>query len=68
MNRETYQVKFNVKQNEAFERLAEELDTTKADVVRKAMALLTVAVREIKAGNQITVSKYGVVIKEIVVF
>lgn len=65
---ERYQIKFNIKQHEALNRMADELDTTKADVIRKAMGLLSVAVREIKAGNQICVAKDGAILKEIVVF
>ena len=51
--------------DESPEEMAEEMHTTKADVVRKALSLLEVVLREKKNGNQLTVSKDDKVLKEI---
>jgi hypothetical protein len=66
MSEPRYNVKFTPAQNEALERMAIELDTTKADVLRKALSLLQVAVRETKAGNHLCVANDGAIVKEIV--
>ena len=50
----------------ALDELAEELETTKADVLKRALSLFTVAVRENKNGNQISVSNDDRILKEIV--
>jgi hypothetical protein len=65
MGEPRYNIKFNDRQQKALEEMAEELDTTKADVLRKALSLLEIAVRERKHGNQLTVSKGDKVLKEI---
>lgn len=59
-------VQFTEKQKQALEELAEELDTTKVGVLKTALSLLRVALREKKNGNQISVVKDEKVVKEIV--
>ena len=59
-------VQFTEKQKQALEELAEELDTTKVGVLKTALSLLRVALRERKIGNQISVVKDDKVVKEIV--
>lgn len=59
-------VQFSGRQRKALEELAAELDTTKAGVLKAALSLLEVALRERKAGNSIGVVKGGRVLKEIV--
>ncbi len=59
-------VQFNERQRIALERLAEELVTTKTGVLRTALSLLEVAVRERKAGNHIGIVKDHIEVKEIV--
>jgi biotin operon repressor len=59
-------VAFSDRQNEALESLAHELGMTKAGVLKTALALLETALRERKAGNQIAITRDGVVVKEIV--
>jgi len=59
-------IQFNERQNQALQDLANELGTTKGHVLRTALALLEVALREKKAGNDIGVVKGDRVVKEIV--
>lgn len=59
-------VQFSEKQKQALDELAKELDTTKAGVLKTALSLLRVALREKKNGNQISVVKDDKVVKEIV--
>ena len=59
-------VQFTEKQKQALDELAEELDTTKVGVLKTALSLLRVALREKKIGNQISVVKDNKVVKEIV--
>lgn len=60
-------VQFTPYQNGLLDGMAEELRTTKADVLRKALSLFTIAVREQKAGNMIGSIHGNVVVKEIVI-
>ena len=59
-------IQFNDRQKTALEELAEELGTTKAGVLKKALSLLEVALRERKVGNRIGIVKDSHVVKEIV--
>jgi predicted transcriptional regulator len=59
-------VQFTERQNQSLEEMAEELGTTKAGVLKAALSLLKVALREREQKNQIAVVKDGQVVKEIV--
>jgi hypothetical protein len=59
-------VKFNDRQQKALDEMAQELGTTKAGVLKTALSLLEVALRERKTGNQISVTKDDKVLKEII--
>lgn len=61
-----FNVQFTAKQKQALDELAEELDTTKVGVLKTALSLLSVALRERKNGNQIGIVKDDKVVKEIV--
>ena len=57
---------FNDKQQKTLEEMAKELGTTKAGVLKTALSLLEVAMRERKEGNRLSVVKDNTVVKEIV--
>ena len=59
-------VEFNERQKKALDEMAEELGTTKAGVLKRALSLLEVALREAKQGNRLGVVKDDEVVKEIV--
>jgi hypothetical protein len=59
-------VQFNERQKKALDEMAEELGTTKAGVLKTALSLLEVAIRERKEGNRIGVIKDSQIVKEIV--
>ncbi len=59
-------VQFSERQRKAIEDLADDLGTSNAGVLKSALALLEVALRERKAGNKIGVVKGDKVVKEIV--
>ena len=59
-------VQFTDRQTEALARMANELGTTRAGVLKTALALLEVAIREERAGNAIAVIRGETVVKEIV--
>jgi len=59
-------VQFSNKQWKAIEELAEGLDSTKADVFKTALALLSVALREKRAGYEIGVIKDNKIVKKII--
>ena len=59
-------VQFNDRQSKSLEHMADEMGTTKAGVLKTALALLEVALRERKEGNAIGVVKGDKVVKEIV--
>ena len=59
-------INLNDKQQDTITELAKELGTTKSDVLRTALALLKVAVKENKSGNSLSVTKDGKVVKELV--
>ncbi len=59
-------VQFTARQSELLEKMAEEMGTTKGGVVKTALVLLQLAIREQKEGNAIGVIKGEKVLKEIV--
>jgi hypothetical protein len=59
-------VQFTDRQNKSLEEMAVELGTSKAGVLKAALSLLKVALREREQKNQIAVVKDGHVVKEIV--
>ncbi len=59
-------VQFSDRQQKALDELAEELGTTKAGVLKSALSLLEVALRERREGNRIGVVRDNKVVKEIV--
>lgn len=59
-------IQFTVKQKKSLDEMAEELGTTKAGVLKTALSLLKVAIREREQQNNIAVVKNGKVVKEIV--
>ena len=59
-------VEFTDQQRKLLDEMAEDLGTTKAGVLRTALALLQVAVREKKEGNQVGIIRDNKVLKEIV--
>jgi len=59
-------VQFNDRQNKSLEDMADELGTTKAGVLKTALALLEVALREKREGNSLGVIKGEKVVKEII--
>lgn len=59
-------VQFNERQKKALDEMALELETTKAGVLKMALSLLEVAIRERKDGNRIGVIKDGQIVKEII--
>ena len=61
-----FNVRFTNKQEQLLDAMTVEIGTTTADVLKKAMSLLTVVLRENKNGNRIVVVKQGKIIKEIV--
>lgn len=56
---------FTDRQHAALERMAKELETTKAGVLKTALALLELALREKRQGNQLAVTRDNVILKEI---
>ena len=59
-------IQFNDKQKKSLEEMATELGTTQAGVLKTALSLLKVAIREREQDNDIAVVKDGKVVKEIV--
>ena len=59
-------VKFSERQQQALEEMAERLGTTKAGVLKTALSLLEVAIRERREGNQISVTRDNEILKEII--
>ncbi len=59
-------VQFNERQNKSLEEMADEMGTTKAGVLKTALALLEVAIRERKDGNSLGVVNGDKVLKEII--
>ena len=59
-------VQFNERQQKALDEMADELGTTKAGVLKTALSLLEVAIRERRDGNALGVVKGDKVVKEIV--
>jgi len=59
-------VQFSERQKKSLEEMAAELGTSQAGVLKTALSLLKVAIREREQHNQIAVVKDGKVVKEIV--
>jgi hypothetical protein len=59
-------VQFNDRQAKSLEDMAEEMGSTKAGVLKTALALLEVAIRERKEGNSRGVVKGDKIVKEII--
>jgi hypothetical protein len=59
-------VQFNDRQTKTLEDMAEEMGTTRAGVLKTALALLEVAIRERREGNALGVVKGDKVVKEII--
>jgi hypothetical protein len=59
-------VQFNEKQAKALSEMAEELGTTKAGVLKTALSLLELALREKRQGRSLGVIQDDKVLKEIV--
>ena len=59
-------VQFNERQKKSLEEMAAELGTSQAGVLKTALSLLKVALREREQHNQIAVVRDGKVVKEIV--
>jgi len=64
MNKCTMQ--FSFEQGNTLDKYAKEMETTRENVLRKALSLLTVALEEKKKGNRVSVTKDGEIVKEIV--
>lgn len=59
-------VQFTERQKKSLEEMAQEMNTSQAGVLKTALSLLRVALRERENHNEIAVVKDGKVIKEIV--
>ena len=59
-------VQFNERQKKSLEEMAAELGTSQAGVLKTALSLFKVALREREQHNQIAVVRDGKVVKEIV--
>jgi len=59
-------IQFNERQKKSLEEMAAQLGTSLAGVLKTALSLLKVALRELKQHNQIAVVRDGKVVKEIV--
>ncbi len=59
-------VQFNEQQTKSLEQMADDLSMTKAGVLKTALFLLQVALREKKEGNSLGVIKGEKVVKEII--
>jgi hypothetical protein len=59
-------VQFNEKQTKALKEMAADLGVTEAEVIRRGLALMQIATREVKSGSKLVVLKDKNAIKEIV--
>ena len=59
-------VQFSEMQKKSLEQMAEELSTTKAGVLKAALSLMEVTLRERRGGNRIGVIRDNKVVKEII--
>lgn len=66
LKKERVNLRFDEKQRQTLERMADELSTTMSGVVATALSLLTVAIAEQKNGNSLGIVRDGKVIKEII--
>jgi len=61
-----FNVQFSDRQTKTLEEMAEAMDTTKAGVLKTALVLMEVALRERREGNALGVIKGDKVVKEII--
>lgn len=61
-----FSVQFTAQQTESLNRLAEELGASEVNVLKMALSLLTVAVREKNDGNQLCIVKDDKVLREVI--
>ena len=66
MNTARMNIQFSERQKKSLEEMASELGTSQAGVLKTALSLLRVALREREQNNQIAVVKDGRIVKEIV--
>jgi len=66
MNNARLNVQFTETQNRALCEMADELGTSKSGVLKTALSLLRVALRERRSGNRIGIVRENTVVKEIV--
>jgi predicted transcriptional regulator len=59
-------IQFTDRQKKSLEEMAQELGTTQAGVLKTALSLLKVAIREREQQNELAVVKNGKIVKEIV--
>lgn len=59
-------VNMTKKQKRALQKIADDLETDIPGVLQRGFALLVIAIREHKAGNQLAVTKDDKIIKEII--
>lgn len=59
-------VQFTDRQKKSLDEMAEELGMTKAGVLKTALSLLKVAIREREQKNNLAVARDGKVVKEII--
>ena len=63
---ETLSIKMTKKQKRALQKMADDMDKDISGVLQTGFALLQVAIRESKEGNDLAVTKDNEIIKEIV--
>ena len=56
---------FNKQQKISLEEMSSKIGVNRANIIKKAMSLLKIALNELKQGNQIAIVKDGKIIKEI---
>ena len=59
-------VQFTERQKRSLEAMAKDLGTTQAEVLKKALSLLQVTLREQAQDNRLAIVKEGKIVKEIV--
>ena len=59
-------IQFTEKQKKSLEEMAQELGTSQAGVLKRALSLLKVAINEREHHNHLAITKDGQVVKEIV--
>ena len=59
-------VKMTKKQKKSLQKMADDLETDIPGVLQQGFALLEIAIREHKEGNQLSITKDGKILKEII--